>query len=198
MPKPLSPFLALLAVIGLIALAGCGGDESTTTAAETETEATAPSDEELSSTIEDALDDPDAGASGEYGTELSAILGEFTQTFQDEGAALQGATDPAQLASGIETLEGALQTTIDDLSALEVPEAAQAGHEEVVASFEDLSSKLADVGSAVDAEDQQAAQQAVIDLQSSVSGFLQQFSSGLQKIASSGVQIDPSAVSPAP
>ena len=195
MPKLLSLPLALLAVLGLIALAGCGDDESTTTAAETETEATTTSEEDVSTTAED---DTDAGAGGEYGAELSAILGDFTQTFQEEGAALQGATDPSQLATGIETLEGSLQTTIDDLSALEVPEAAQAGHEEVVASFEDLSSKLADVGSAVDADDQQAAQQAVVDLQSSVSGFLQQFSSGLQKIAASGVQIDPSAVSPSP
>ena len=78
-----------------------------------------------------------------------------------------------------------MQTTVDDLSALEAPEAAQAGHEEVVASFEDLSSKLADVSSAVDAEDQQAAQQAVVDLQNSVSDFLQQFTSGLTKIAAS-------------
>ena len=193
MPKLLRLSLSILAVLGLIALAGCGDDESTTTAVdetETATESTA--------TDEETTTEADSGASDDYGTELSAILGEFTQTFQDEGAALQGATDPEQLATGIDNLEASLQTTIDDLSALEVPEAAQAGHEEVVASFEDLSSKLADVGTAVDADDQQAAQQAVIDLQSSVSDFLQQFSSGLTKIAASGVPIDPGAVSPTP
>lgn len=189
MPKLLRLPLLILAVLGLIALAGCGDDESTTTAAEeTATEATAT----------DATTEAADGASEDYGAELSSILGEFTQTFQDEGAALQGATDPEQLASGIDNLEASLQTTIDDLSALEVPEAAQAGHEEVVASFEDLSSKLADVSSAVDAEDQQAAQQAVVDLQNSVSDFLQQFTSGLTKIAASGVPVDPNAVSPTP
>ena len=192
MPKLLRLSLSILAVLGLIALAGCGDDESTTTEAEATTETTTTEAEETTTPADDS------GASGDYGAELSAILGEFTQSFQEEGAALQGATDPEQLASGIDSLESSLQTTIDDLSGLDVPEAAQAGHEEVVASFEDLSSKLADVSSAVDAEDQQAAQQAVVDLQSSVSDFLQQFSSGLTKIAASGVPIDPSAVSPTP
>ena len=193
MPKLLRLSLSILAVLGLIALAGCGDDESTTTAVDETETAT-----ESTTTDEETTTEADSGASDDYGTELSAILGEFTQTFQDEGAALQGATDPEQLATGIDNLESSLQTTIDDLTELEVPEAAQAGHEEVVASFEDLSSKLADVGTAVDAEDQQAAQQAVIDLQSSVSDFLQQFSSGLTKIAASGVPIDPGAVSPTP
>ena len=197
MPKLARLLFLVLAIAGLIALSGCGDDESTTTAADTtseSTEATEPADEEVSSTSED----PDAGASSEYGKELTTILGDFAQSFQEQGAALQGTTDPAQLADGIDSLEDTLETTIDDLSALDVPEEAQEGHDEIVASFENLSSKLADVSDAVDSDDAQAATKAASALQASVADFTEQFTAGLTKVAGAGIEIDSSALQTSP
>lgn len=198
MPKLARLLFLVLAIAGLIALSGCGDDESTTTAADTSsesTEAAEPSDEEVSSTT-DA--EPDAEASSEYGEELTTILGDFAQSFQDQGAALQGTTDPAQLADGINSLEDTLGTTIDDLSALDVPEEAQEGHDEIVASFENLSSKLADVSDAVDSNDEAAATKAASALQASVADFTEQFTAGLTKVAASGIEIDSSSLQTSP
>jgi len=201
MPKLARLLFLVLAIAGLIALSGCGDDESTTTAADTSsesTEATEPSDEEVSSTIDEALEDPDAEASSEYGEELTTILGDFAQSFQDQGAVLQGTTDPAQLADGIDQLEETLDTTIDDLSALDVPEEAQEGHDEIVASFENLSSKLADVSDAVDSDDAAAATKAASALQASVADFTEQFTAGLTKVAGAGIEIDSSSLQTSP
>ncbi len=166
--------LMLLALVGLLAVAGCGGDDdsSGTTATESSTTAT-----------------DSSGADSDYAQQLSTILQDFGTSFQSIGTKLQGVNDPAALSSGIDDLESQIQTTISDLEALDVPEGAQEGQDQIVAALKDFSSKITSLGDAVDSGDKASVKTAAEDLQASAASFMQEFSAGLSKITESGIQV---------
>jgi len=179
--------LILLALVGLIALAGCGDDDDSSSSTET----TSTSTESTTATTTDAS--TSAGGEGDYAQELTSIISEFGTSFQTLGTSLQSASDQEAIASGIDELEAQIGTTIDDLIALEAPPEAQEGQDQMVAAFEGLSAKLTDVSDAVDSGDEEASQAAAQELQAAAATFQTDFSKGLSAIAESGVQVNPTA-----
>ena len=173
--------LMLLALVGLVAVAGCGGDDSSssTTSSTTATESTTTATD---STSTDA-------ASGDYAQQLTSVLTEFGTSFQALGTKLQNVSDKDALATGIDELESQIGTTISDLKALEAPPEAQEGQDEVIAAFEAFSGKLTDVSDAVSSGDAAAATSAAKELQAAASTLQTDFTAGISKIAQAGVDV---------
>jgi hypothetical protein len=177
--------LMLLALVGLIAVAGCGSDDSSDSSSSDSTTATESSTTATDSTSSDSTSADD----GDYAQSLTAILTDFGTSFQTLGTKLQGVKDEDALASGIDELESQIQTTIDDLKALDPPEEAQQGQDDVIAAFEAFSQKLTDVSDAVDSGDASAAKTAAQDLQEAATTFQQDFTAGITEITQSGVEV---------
>jgi hypothetical protein len=174
--------LMLLALVGLIAVAGCGGsDDSSSSDSSTATEST--------STDSSTATDTTSADNGDYAQQLTTILTDFGTTFQTLGTKLQSVSDQDALSSGISELEDQIQTTISDLKALDAPPEAQEGQDEIIAAFEAFSEKLSAVGDAVDSGDASAAKSAAQDLQTAAQTFQQDFGAGIQKITQSGVEV---------
>jgi hypothetical protein len=175
--------LMLMAVVGLIAVAGCGSDDdssssSSSTATESSTTAT-----------DSTAGDETSADDGDYAAGLTQVLSEFGTSFQTLGTKLQGVKDEGALASGIDDLEAQIQTTISDLEDLDPPAEAQEGQDDIIAAFEAFSQKLTDVSDAVDSGDASAAKSSAQDLQDAASTFQQDFSAGIAKIAQAGVDV---------
>src|SRR3954452_2374321 len=98
--------LMLLALVGLIAVAGCGSDDSSDSSSSDSTTATESSTTATDSTSSDSTSADD----GDYAQSLTAILTDFGTSFQTLGTKLQGVKDEDALASGIDELESQIQT----------------------------------------------------------------------------------------
>lgn len=182
--------LVLLAIVGLIALTGCGGDDSSSTESSSTATSTDSTTTDASAATDSTASSADPAAE-EYGQGLTAALTDFGTSFQKLGSDLQGASKPAQISAGVSQLEDQLSTTIDELNALDPPAEAQDGQDQVVAAFEGLSGKLGDVGDAVGAGDPQAAKQAAQALQSAVASFQGDLQAGITEITQAGVPVGP-------
>jgi hypothetical protein len=174
--------LMLLALVGLIAVAGCGGSDDSSSSDDTAATETTSSD---TSTATDTTSADD----GDYAQQLTTILTDFGTTFQTLGTKLQSVKDQDALSEGISQLEDQIQTTISDLKALDAPPEAQEGQDEIIAAFEAFSEKLTAVGDAVDSGDASAAKTAAQDLQDAAQTFQEDFGAGIQKITESGVSV---------
>jgi TolA-binding protein len=183
--RNLKIMLMLVALVGLIAVAGCGGSDSSSTSSSTTASDTTATDSTATDSTSTSAD------SGDYATQLTTILTDFGTSFQTLGTKLQNVKDEKALASGIDELESQIQTTITDLKALTPPPEAQAGQDKVIAAFEAFSGKLTDVSDAVASGDASAATTAAKDLQAAASTFQTDFTAGITEIAQSGVNVGP-------
>jgi len=156
--------LIVLALVGLIALAGCGGDDDSTT-----------SDE--------------ASSSEEYATQVQEVLLSFGSSFQALGTEISAAKDPDEFASLVDEAEGEIQTAIDDFSAITPPEEAQEAHDQILAALEDFSSKLTDVSDAAASGDKASLQSAASELQAAGLDFQQQLTEAGEKLTEAGVGV---------
>jgi len=155
------PFL-ILALVGLIAVAGCGGSDST------------------DSTGDDLSNE-------EYAQQAASVMIEFASSFQRASASLPSASDGQESANGIDAMEDATRTAIDNYSALTPPTDAQQGHDQVVAALENLSSKLADVS---DAAKSGKLKQASKALQQAGTDFQQDLAQADTSLKEAGVDLD--------
>src|SRR5690349_15526357 len=109
--------LIVLALVGLIALAGCGSDDSTHSS---------PSSSE-------------ALSNEEYAQQAQAILLEFGTSFQQLGTEISNSKSPEDFGNLVNQAEDEIQGAIDDFSALQPPPDAQEGHDQTLSALENFS-----------------------------------------------------------
>jgi hypothetical protein len=155
---------ALVAATAALAVTGCGGD------------------------------DGDDGGSGEplseedYASEIEGILTTFGEESVSLGTELSSATSPDELRSGVGDLEDLTQTAVDDLNAIEPPEEAAEGHETLTGALEGYLSDIQDLGSAVQGDDPEAAQQAALDFQKAAVDVQSQLSEAASQLEDAGIK----------
>jgi hypothetical protein len=147
--------LALGTAMVVGAIAGCGGGAEPAT-----TEAAPLSPEEYQAQLEGALQP--------MSDELSRI--------QSESAT---ETSPEGLAGALGEMETALQTAVDDLSAITPPEELAAPHDQLIAAFEDFNQGTAEARGSLEEDDVQAFgstyQEATLQLQQDLATVDQEF-----------------------
>lgn len=162
------PFL-ILALVGLIAVAGCGGSDSTdSTGDATSSEALSPE---------------------EYAQQAQQVLITFGTSFQQLGTEISSSKNPQQFSDLVDQAEGEIQTAIDDFSALQPPPEAQEAHDQTLAALENFSSKLTDVSEAADSGDNNALQQAAQSLQQAGLDFQTELTQAAQKYQDAGINL---------
>lgn len=157
--------LIVLALVGLIALAGCGSDDST------------------DSSSSEAL------SNEEYAQQAQEILISFGTSFQQLGSDISNAKNPQQFSDLVNQAEDEIQGAIDDFSALQPPADAQEGHDQTLAALENFSSKLTDVSDAADSGDKQALQDAAQALQQAGLDFQSELTQAAQKFQDAGIEL---------
>lgn len=104
--------LGLAMIMAVATVAGCGGGD----------EAAAPEAAPLSEE--------------EYTTQVQDVLQPLSDELQRIGSESATQTTPEDLAGSLGEVESALQTGIDELSAITPPEEAAAAHDQLIAAFE--------------------------------------------------------------
>jgi hypothetical protein len=162
--------LLVLALVGLLAASGCGGD-----------------DESTSSSSSEAL------TADEYATQAREVLTSFGQAFTGLGTQISQSSSPEEFSGFVDDAEAEIQSAIDDFSAIQPPEEAQEGHDQILAALEDFSSGLTDVSDAADAGDKAALQEAATALQQAGLDFQTQIQEADQSLKDAGINLDDSA-----
>jgi len=157
--------LIVLALVGLIAIAGCGGDDST------------------DSSSSEAL------SNEEYAQEAQQILVEFGTNFQQLGTQISSAKTPEEFGDLVDQAEDEIQSAIDDFSELQPPADAQQGHDQTLSALENFSSKLTDVSDAADSGDNQALQEAAQALQKAAIDFQTELTQAAQSFQDAGIDL---------
>ena len=183
--------LIVLALVGLIALAGCGDDDSTTSDESTATESSTTTEESTESTTTESSGD--ALSAEEYSTQAQEVLVSFGTSFQKLGAEISASKDEAEFADLVDEAEAEIQTAIDDFSAITPPEEAQEGHDQILAALEDFSSKLTDVSNAAESGDATALQDAATELQAAGLDFQEQLTQAAESLSEAGIGVGGSA-----
>jgi TolA-binding protein len=175
--------LMLLALVGLLVVAGCGGggDESSSSSSSTATESTSSTATDSTSTSTDA-------AASDYSQQLTQILSQSLSSLQSLST-IQSVKTPEEFSAKIDDAQKQIQGTIDDLKALTPPEGAQEAQDELVAAYENFNEKLGAVGDAVASGDASAVTKAATELTQAGQDFQQQVTEAGQKFQQAGVQI---------
>lgn len=157
------PLLAL-ALAGLIAVTGCGSSDSS-------------SSETLSNEA--------------YADQATAVLSSFASSFQSLGSQLSSSKDPQQLSDGLTQAEDQIQGTIDDLKALQPPEAAQQGQDQLVTALEGFSSELTTVNDALGSGDKSQIKAALAGLQTAGLKFQSDLGTAQKSLEDAGITLGP-------
>jgi len=175
--------LVLFALIALIGVAGCGGDDDSTSAEATSADATTETSEEALSTED-------------YATEAQEVLVSFGTAFQELGTAISTASSGDEFSSLVDDAEAEIQTAIEEFGAIQPPEEAQEGHDQILSALEDFSSKLTDVSEAASSGDQAAIEDAALELQTAATDFQEQLVSAATSLSEAGVDLQDSTRAP--
>ncbi len=162
----------VLALFGLVAVAGCGGSDS--------------SDSSDSSSSE-------ALSNEEYAAQAQQILLDFGTSFQQLGTQISSSKTPEEFADLVNQAEDEIQGAIDDFSALTPPPDAQEGHDQTLSALENFSSKLTDVSDAADSGDDKALQEAAQSLQQAGVDFQTELTQAAQSLSDAGIDLNGSS-----
>ncbi len=179
------PFL-VLALVGLIAVSGCGGgDDSTSSSSSTATDS--------STTATDAsttdTSSGDALSADEYSQQAQTVLVAFGTQFTQLGAKIQKSSSPEEFSTLVDQAETEIQGVIDDFGALKPPAEAQEGHDQILAALEDFSSKLTDVSDAAASGDKTALADAATALQQAGVDFQTQLQAAAKSLTDAGINL---------
>ncbi len=158
----------VLALFGLVAVAGCGGSDST---------------DSSDSSSSEAL------SNEEYTQQAQAILLDFGTSFQQLGTDISASKTPEEFSNLVDKAEDEIQGAIDDFSALTPPADAQEGHDQTLSALENFSSKLTDVSEAADSGDDQALQEAAQALQTAGLDFQKELTQAAQSLSDAGIDL---------
>jgi hypothetical protein len=180
--RNLKIILMLMAVVGLLAVAGCGSsdDDSTgDTSATTDTTATDTTATDTTATDSDSSD---------YAQQLTSILSDSLASLQSLSS-IQSVKTPDEFSAKIDDAQQQIQGTIDDLKALTPPEGAQEAQDQLIAAYENFNEKLGAVGDAVSSGDASAVTKAAAELTQAGQDFQQEVTDAGQKFDAAGVQV---------
>lgn len=149
LPRPMP--LALIA-LAVALLAGCGGEESTSTEA---------SDEEQ------ALE--------AYSADMDVELRIFTIKLTALGMQADKASSAADFRSSLAGVEDRVGKTIASLEAIEPPPRLADIHAQLIDAFEEFKTSYVSIADAVNGGDEQEIQQAVLGLQQATADFSAEF-----------------------
>ena len=161
--------LLVLALIGLFAVAGCGDDDG------------------------GSSDSGEALSADEYEAQAREVLTSFGEAFTGLGTQISQSSSPEEFSGFVDDAEAEIQTAIDEFGAIEPPEEAQEGHDQILAALENFSSGLTDVSDAADAGDKAALQEAATALQQAGVDFQTQIEEADQSLKDAGINLDDSA-----
>lgn len=141
---------ALASVLALAAFAGCGGDDDDEQSAGSDT------------TGQTATTD---GGDAEYKEAFRAAGKDFRDAAQASASKVASASDTPGRVRALEGLKGVVTDAADDFEALEPPADAEADHDKLVSQFRGVADEVDAVKTALESEDQAAAQAAALELQ---------------------------------
>ena len=114
------------------------------------------------------------------------------RTFGEEsialGTELSSATSPDQLRSGVDDLQALTQTAVDDLKAIEPPEAAAEGHETLTGALEGYLADIETLGKAVESDDPEAAQEAALQFQEAAVDVQSELGEAASQLEEAGIE----------
>lgn len=185
------PFL-ILALVGLIAVSGCGGgSDSTSSSSSTATDASTTATDSTTSTDASTTDTSsgDALSADEYSQQAQTVLVAFGTQFTQLGAKIQKSSSPEEFSALVNQAETEIQGVIDDFGALKPPAEAQQGHDQILAALEDFSSKLTDVSDAASSGDKTALADAATALQQAGVDFQTQLQAAAKSLTDAGINL---------
>lgn len=167
--------LLVLALAGSIAVAGCGGDD----------------EETLSTITEETTEGPLSPE--DYAIKAQTVIVSFANRFGELAIAEVGDISDGQFRRLADQAEGETQDVIEEFDALEPPEEAREGHDQILAALEDFSSKLTDVS---DAASSGGKPELRADLQAATVAFQSQLLAATETLNEAGIDIGESPGSP--
>jgi hypothetical protein len=156
-PRSSKALCALACALALAAFTGCGGDDDEKSAGSDSTEQTTTTDEPAASS--------GGGDRGEYKEDFRAAGEDFRNAAKTSAEKVAGATDTAARVNALEGLKGVVTDAADDFEALDPPADVKADHEKLVSQFRGVADEVDAVKSALESDDQAAAQEAAQNLQ---------------------------------
>ena len=182
------PFL-VLALVGLIAVSGCGGGgDSTSSSSTTATDSSSTATDSTEAT-DSTTSSGDALTADEYSQQAQTVLVAFGTQFTQLGAKIQKSSTPQEFSALVHQAETEIQGVIDDFGALSPPAEAQEGHDQILAALEDFSSKLTDVSDAADSGDKTALTDAATALQQAGVDFQTQLQAAAKSLTDAGINL---------
>jgi hypothetical protein len=154
---------ALVAATAALAITGCGGDD-------------------------DGGDSGEPLSEADYAAEIEDVLTTFGEESITLGTELSSATTPDELRSGVSDLEALTQTAVDDLNAIEPPEAAAEGHETLTGALEGYLSDIGDLAEAVESDDPDAAQEAALQFQEAAVDVQSELAKAASQLEDAGIE----------
>jgi glutamyl-tRNA reductase len=155
--------MTLVATVAALAMAGCGGDEEGDSSGE-------PLSEE------------------DYAAEIQDVLTTFGEESTNLGADLAGSSSPEDLEAGVGSLDDVTQTAVDDLNAIEPPEAAAEAHETLTSALEGYLEDIQTLLSELDGASPEETQQAALDFQESATEVQTNLGEAAQQLQESGIE----------
>ena len=175
----------LLVAGSLVAFTGCGGDDKKESGGSgggsAETTATTTPDTGGTETPEDSGGGGDEAA---YKAGAQKAANDFKESAQAASEQVKAAQTPEERLEGLDALKGSVTQAADDFEALDPPADVKADNDQLVSEFRELASIVDDVKTAVEGQDQAAAQAALGKLAESQSKITTTISNIEQKIGS--------------
>lgn len=149
---------ALASALALAAFAGCGGDDDDEQSAGSDTTGQTATDEPTGG-------DSSGGGDAEYREAFQAAGKDFRDAAQASASKVASASDTPGRVRALEGLKGVVTDAADGFEALEPPADAEADHDKLVSQFRGVADEVDAVKTALESEDQAAAQAAALELQ---------------------------------
>ena len=186
--------LLVLALVGLIAVGGCGGGDDSTSSSTTATDSSSTTATDTTATDTTATESTtttsgEALSADEYSQQAQQVLVAFATQFTQLDPQIQQASSVEQFSTLIDQAETEIQGVIDDFGALTPPPEAQEGHDQILAALEDFSSKLTDVSDAAESGDKSALKDSAKALQAAGTDFETQLQEAAQSLTDAGIDL---------
>lgn len=165
--------LGLLAVIAALALVACGSDDSTSTdSASTD-----------SSTGTELTDE-------EYSTQVQEVTTSFAGGFDELSQQAANPTSPEDFRDAVVGIQDRITQTVDELDAITPPADVADLHEQLIAVFADYRDGYDPIVEALDADDQQALQEAATEIPTIVEDFQTTYQDLQTQFEDAGITIE--------
>lgn len=126
----------------------------------------------------------------DYAQQVEEILDPLGTQLSELGTELSGASSESELAEGLGQAESDLEAAASELESLEVPEDVQDINADLVSAINGFAAELGNVREAAESGDQQALQEAALNLPDVASEFEAELNRIQQEAIDAGVPIE--------